>query len=416
MPTEIKHVTILGLNFRPEVTGIAPYTSGLAIGLQQTGHDVHVITGYPHYPSWKVDAGFHGFSQRTSEGGITVERLRQYTPSRPSLFRRTLMEMTFGIRAAIRLDTKTDTIICISPSLISTALAMLRIKLSSRRPKTIVWVQDLYSNAAQEIDARPAISSLSRILESRTLKAADSVVVIHERFRKQLTDNLGLDDDRIEVVRNWTHINTAPTNNRDQTRKQWQWREGEIIVVHAGNMGVKQGLINVVRAAQYADRTQQPIRFVLIGDGNQRQTLEAESIGIERIQFLPTLNDLEYRSALQASDVLLVNELSELRDMSVPSKLTSYFAARVPVIAATDATSATSEEIANSGGGLQVEPDDPEKLVHAILRLATDQDLCNVMTDSAWTYLNEKLSSSTAIHNFNSLIDKLTHISTTRTK
>ena len=38
-----------------------------------------------------------------------------------------------------------------------------------------------------------------------------------------------------------------------------------MIALHAGNMGVKQGLENVVEAARQADATRSPVRFVLLG-------------------------------------------------------------------------------------------------------------------------------------------------------
>ncbi|MBD0321819.1 MAG: glycosyltransferase WbuB, partial [Aldersonia sp.] len=46
-------VKIVGINYAPETTGIAPYTSGLADGLAARGHRVEVLTGQPHYPQWR---------------------------------------------------------------------------------------------------------------------------------------------------------------------------------------------------------------------------------------------------------------------------------------------------------------------------------------------------------------------------
>jgi len=50
MPHRAVKVVILGINYAPEPTGIAPYTTGLAMGLAERGHDVLVLTGHPHYP------------------------------------------------------------------------------------------------------------------------------------------------------------------------------------------------------------------------------------------------------------------------------------------------------------------------------------------------------------------------------
>ena len=58
--------------------------------------------------------------------------------------------------------------------------------------------------------------------------------------------------------------------------------------------------------------------------------------------------------------------------MSVPSKLTSYFATGLPIIAATDAGSVTAEEIEASGAGIRVDADRPELIVKAAMELRND--------------------------------------------
>ncbi len=47
-------VAVLGINYFPETTGIAPYTTRMVSGLRERGHDVEVVTAFPHYPEWRV--------------------------------------------------------------------------------------------------------------------------------------------------------------------------------------------------------------------------------------------------------------------------------------------------------------------------------------------------------------------------
>ena len=54
-----------------------------------------------------------------------------------------------------------------------------------------------------------------------------------------------------------------------------------------GNMGLKQGLEQVVEAARHADAVAAPVLYVLMGEGSQRTTLETQARGIERLRFLP---------------------------------------------------------------------------------------------------------------------------------
>jgi hypothetical protein len=68
-------VLIIGINYRPEVTGIGPYTAGLAEHLAARGDDVTVITGLPHYPAWRIARGTpRAVVRRETIRGVTVIR------------------------------------------------------------------------------------------------------------------------------------------------------------------------------------------------------------------------------------------------------------------------------------------------------------------------------------------------------
>src|ERR1700687_5601028 len=98
MPPRAVRIAILGINYAPEQTGIAPYTTRLATGLAQRGHDVQVLTGYPHYPQWKRDDASSGFRSREKADGVLVRRLSHHVPRHLSWMGRAAMEMTFGLQ------------------------------------------------------------------------------------------------------------------------------------------------------------------------------------------------------------------------------------------------------------------------------------------------------------------------------
>ena len=64
-PVAGKHVLVVGINYAPEPTGIAPYTTGLAEHLAQTAASVEVFTGLPHYPHGGCLASTGGGCGRT---------------------------------------------------------------------------------------------------------------------------------------------------------------------------------------------------------------------------------------------------------------------------------------------------------------------------------------------------------------
>ncbi|UKA56551.1 glycosyltransferase family 4 protein [Arthrobacter sp. FW305-BF8] len=394
------------MHFTPERSGNAPYTSSLARGLQREGHSVTVITGYPHYPEWRRHAGYKGRSMHEMIDGVRVKRLNHYVPSNPTGLRRILMEVSFGLHAILSKWQKPDLVILVSPALLSTGLASLRASVGKGLP-TLVWVQDLYSRGMVETGSTGVGGKVAAYIESSILRSADTVVAIHDRFRTHITQSLGVDSQSVKVIRNWTHLGHVAAYDVRATRKARGWADSDVIVLHAGNMGMKQGLENVVESARLAHQRRSLVKFVLMGDGNQRQKLERIASGIDNIEFIDALPDDEFQQTLGAANVLLVNELPAVRDMSVPSKLTSYFNAGVVVVAATDAESVTAAELQASGGGMRVNPDDPAALLATVELLGQDAVLARDLGAQGRKFRDETLSEAPAIAHYNEYIISL---------
>jgi colanic acid biosynthesis glycosyl transferase WcaI len=401
-------ITLLGLNYAPEPTGNAPYTASLAEGLAAAGHTVHVVTGYPHYPEWTLKKGYSGWASSEVINGVRVQRLRHRVPSTPNPLARLHMELSFGLRLIFARWEKPDVVLLVSPALFSSALAMLRVRLRPNRPALGIWVQDLYSRGVVETGTGGGrLAWLSSAIESLILQSADGVVAIHDRFKQHIVNSLNVPSDDVKVIRNWTHLPSSPESSRDEIRARLGWAPEETVVLHAGNMGKKQGLENVVNAARLAQEKDSPVRFVLMGDGNQRRNLQTMAADLKHLQFVPPLPDREFMEALAAADILLVNELPGVRDMAVPSKLTSYFNAGVPVIAATDEGSATAGELEFSRAGMRVDAADPHALLEAAEELWNDRNAANAMGSRGLKFRHETLSEATAIGHYNDFITSL---------
>ncbi|MFB8228361.1 glycosyltransferase [Cellulosimicrobium sp. NPDC055967] len=402
-------VLVIGANYAPEPTGNAPYTSALSRALAARGARVSVLTTFPHYPEWRVRAGYRGWSRRERVDGVEVLRLRHYVPRSPSSVRRLLAELSFGVRSATTRWPDTDVVLLVSPSLFAAAVAMLRLRTGCARraaradaPGVVLWTQDLYSLGVEETGAASGrVARLVGAVERCVARGADAVVAIHERFARHLGESLRVDAAALRVVRNWTHLAPdAVLPDRATVRAAHGWGDDETVVLHAGNQGVKQGLENVVEAARLADAQGARVRFVLLGDGSRRAALESAGRGVLRLQFVDPLPDAEFRAALAASDVLLVNELAGLAEMSVPSKLTSYFDAARPVLAASSEGSTTAAELRASGGGVRVDPQDPQALVDAVRALAADPGRRDRLGSAGRRYRDETLTEDAAVDAF----------------
>ncbi|HEX7308396.1 glycosyltransferase family 4 protein [Lentzea sp.] len=386
-------VVMVGLNYEPEHAGIAPYTTGTARALAEAGHDVHVVTGFPYYPQWRTADDYRGLSaglvRRLADGPVRLTRLRHYVPSSSTGIGRIAHEASFAAHAWLRTRGRelrdADVVIGVSPSLLSLLAAR---SLAARTGAAFgVVVQDLYASVTSEVGALGGRggSQVAR-LEASLLRAADGVVTVHERFSDVLRTVHGVAPDRVTVIRNWTHI---PLSS-DPVPAPWPSDTGTV-VLHAGNMGAKQELGTVVDAARLADRRGDDVRFVLMGDGARCAELRRQTAGVRRISVLPPVPDEEFAGVLAAADVLLVNERPGLRSVCVPSKLTSYFAAGRPVLAATEADSPASAELSAAGAGVRVAPGDPAALLDAALRLGHDSPLCERLGGNGRRYAATEL-------------------------
>jgi colanic acid biosynthesis glycosyl transferase WcaI len=392
-----QRILVVAINYAPEHTGTAPYTSQACEYMQRQGGEVLVLAGVPHYPQWSVAEPYRRRLRidEVRREGVHVRRLRHTVPARQSAVKRATYEATFGLHVLTqRLPWTPDVVLAVVPSLLG---AMAAARIAHRTgARLAVWVQDLMGPAAAQsgIAGGERVAKLTGQMEGHVLRQADVVVVLNDNFRRY-AEQAGVDSDRIVVRPNWTHVE-PPRGNRAAIRSRLGWGE-DVVILHSGNMGLKQGLENVVEAAKLASTAAPQLRFVLMGEGSQHQDLLRLAEKVPTLQFLPAASTEEFPDFLAAADLLLVNERASAVNMSLPSKLTSYFRAGVPVVAAVPPDGGTAAEIARSGAGVVVPPEDCQALVEAVVALAADGDLRQALRRAARSYAHNKLASAPAL-------------------
>jgi colanic acid biosynthesis glycosyl transferase WcaI len=352
----------------PEEAGSAPYLAGLAQHLQDQGHRVVVATGYPHYPEWRLPPRARPF--RTEQHGeVEVRRRWHYVPRRQTAAHRLVYEASLYVLGLTALPwrQRPDLVIGTCPTLAGGALAATASTIYGS-PYALVF-QDLMGQAARQsgVPGGARVATAVGGAELALARRAAAVGVIAEGFRSYLEQG-GVPPQKIHRLRNWTR-RVDPSETLAATRQRLGWHAGEFICLHGGNLGRKQGLDNLLDTAALLDGW--GVRIVLAGDGNDRGRLEARAteLGLDNVQFIELQGPGLWEAVMAASDILLVNQRASVTDMSLPSKLTSYFAAGRPVVAAASADSETAREISAAGAGYVVPPDDPEAFRDAILGL-----------------------------------------------
>src|SRR4051812_41100398 len=119
-------VIVWGINYAPEVTGIAPYNVLLCEYLQNQSHHVEVVTTFAYYPQWAKAAPDEGRIYRTDTiRDVPVHRCWHYVPRRPSALKRILHEASFVATSLVRVLTlqRPDVFVVVSPPLLLGAAA-----------------------------------------------------------------------------------------------------------------------------------------------------------------------------------------------------------------------------------------------------------------------------------------------------
>ncbi len=401
-------VMIVGINYRPELTGIGPYTAGLAEHLAARGDEVTVITGLPSYPGWRLR---HGTPRRLLAterlDGVTVVRSAHYIPGSQTAGKRALYEATFGLTgliASLRLG-RPDAILGVVPSLSGGILARLTGE-RLRAPYGLLF-QDLMGPAARQsgIDGGGGVARVTSAAEGWVAGRARAVAVVTDGFIPYLA-TIGVSSERIRLVPNWSHL-AQPGLDRAAVRHRFGWPEDRQVVLHAGNMGSKQGLDQVVEAARLAADRGEPVHFVLAGGGNQESRLRAAAESVPTLDLLPVQPDGVYAALLAAADALLLSERASLESMSLPSKLASYFAAGRPIVAAVPQGGPSAREMERSGAGLTVPAGDPEAILAALARLRAEPDLARALGAAGPVYADAHLSSAACLARATALVEEI---------
>jgi colanic acid biosynthesis glycosyl transferase WcaI len=333
-----------------------------------------------------------------------VRRRWHYVPRKQTAAHRALYEASLyalGLTALVKRP-RPDVIIGTCPSLAGGALAATAAKIYGV-PYAVVF-QDLMGQAAQQsgVPGGPLVASSVRRGELAVARGATAVGIIAEGFRAYLEEG-GVDPKKIHRLRNWTR-RVEPSETVPETRRRLGWHEDEFICLHGGNLGRKQGLDNLLDTAALLNGER--VRIVLSGDGNDRPRLEdrARELKLDNVQFIELQGPGLWEAVMEASNILLVNQRPSVTDMSLPSKLTSYFAASRPVVAAASADSETAREIEAAGAGYVVPPDQPNALRDAILSVKSNGAGIRLGA-SARRYAETTLLPATALADYDSFFE-----------
>lgn len=236
--------------------------------------------------------------------------------------------------------------------------------------------QDVFPEGARALEdfRSPAVEQVLERVNRLLVRHADRVVAIGETMKERLVTLRGTDPAKVTVIHNWGDRRAIAGGGRDSAFCHQNDLFGRFVVMHAGNLGLTQGLETLVDAATLLARDCPKLEVVFVGDGAKREPLEhrARATGVTNVRFLPFLPRERMRESYGTADLCVISLKRGLGGFSVPSKLYAILAAGKPYVAAVDEDSEVATITRRFRSGTLVPPGDAPALAEQVRLLYHD--------------------------------------------
>jgi len=364
-------VAIITSNFWPEPTGISQTVTEFARFLADRNIDVRVATAMPYYPQWRIWPNYRGLLRLSERHqGCSILRSWHYARPKPSTRARLLHEATlslFAVPNMFRTLRGARVAYVVSPALSYAVIGLVIAALL--RIERVLIVKDVMPDAAIELGMlrNPLVVAVTRWLARRAYALAGEIHTLGEGMRRRISRETG-PLKPIRIVPDTVDMEELrPVPREDNEFRRRFIPDQMFAVLHTGNMGRKQDLGLLLRAAARL-RDDPRVHFFVVGDGAAKDEFlrSREELGLSNVSHHPLQERWMLPHMLSGADVVLVSQLAEVVDIVMPSKLITSLAAGAMIVATCSPDSETARLVKLSGGGVAVAAGDDAALVDAI--------------------------------------------------
>ena len=399
------------IQFPPDVNPTGLLMAQLCEGLAACGHEVSVITAFPHYENFRVWDEYRGkLVQRGRYGAMDVVRLYVYAPGKKSMVNRLMSYVSYNALATMAgalSRRRWDVVLCPNGSFFSGLSAWLLEKLKSA--PFIYNVQDLYPDVpirAGQLRNPYAIAAL-RSMENFMYRKAAHITVITPGLRENLLLK-NIPEKKVSVIPNFVDTEFIRPLPKANAFAEQHGLADKFVVTHAGSLGYVYDLDTLLDAASLL-AMEKDILFLIVGNGVAKPALEkkAHDLKLDNVRFMP-FQPRESLPWLRASSDVQVSlyKNGAARD-SFPSKIYEIMASGRPLLASSESQSGVENLVQTAGCGLCVTPGHTEELAQAILNLRRNPCLRETMGRRGRQYAEEHHSRQAAVARYDELLRRV---------
>jgi len=324
--------------------------------------------------------------RREMHNGVEIFRTNG-TTFRPRRFASRILNylsyFSFAVLAGFRVPSPDVVVALTDPPIVGLA-ALLTTRRSGA--KFVFLCQDIFPELTDLLEdfRSETINWMLDWISRCIVRKSDRVVALGETMRKRLIEGKGASPERVKVIHNWADCSAVVPGPKRNPFSIRHGLEDFFVVMHSGNIGLSQGLETVIEAAHLLRKIEN-IKFVLVGEGVKKETLQAKAkeLNLGNVLFLPYQPKEHLTESFSTADVFIVSLKRGLAGFIVPSKLYGVLASGRPYIASTEEESEVAQISRNFHCGLITPPGDFRAMADGILSLYQDRKLSREMGKNA---------------------------------
>jgi glycosyltransferase involved in cell wall biosynthesis len=366
-------VLVVAQHYHPEVTAAVNRLTALAEALGRCGHSVTVIAPKPNHPTGVIAEHYRGPAVKVEQAfGVEVHYTWVYTSPKKSVPRRLFYYATFmlmAIFASLRLKGRYDVVFASSPPPLVGIAGWLIARI--KKAQFVLDVRDLWPGLAMALGelTNPVAIAAARTVEWLNYRTADGIITVTKSFRQEIEDRIAKRVP-VQLISNGAlplFLDAHRWRNRTREEKGWK---AHFVVSYVGNVGVCQGLMHLVDAAEILQSKAREVLVFVQGHGVMKNKLmsEARRRGLRNMLFEGVVGIERAAAVMAASDLLLVPLARvSIAAQFVPSKLFDSMAVGRPVLLSVEGEALRILEEAQAGLGYA--PEDGDALATSVLDL-----------------------------------------------
>jgi glycosyltransferase involved in cell wall biosynthesis len=376
--------------------------------LQTRGHELVIVASDLNYQTGKRTIERKGIFAEQNIEGVKILRSYIYPALHHSYFWRVISFFSFmfsSIYTALQVR-DVDLILGTTPPIFQSVSAWFVSWI--RRKPFLLEVRDLWPEfgVSMGVLKNPLVIGLARWLEKFLYNRATHILVNSPAYKEYMI-NKHVPENKITFIPYGTDIDMFnPQIDGLPIRKELNL-EDKFVVLYAGALGQANDIDTILRAAKRLNENEK-IRFVLFGDGKERERLQnkANEMNVSNVIFAGVRPKKEIPTVIASADVCLaiLQDIPMFRT-TYPNKVFDYMAAGRATVLVIDGI--TRDLIESSYGGVFVQPNDDKGLADVVLDLSQNADIVKQMGLNARTFLVGHLNRQDKLNETLILLERL---------